>query len=946
MSNRLLRLAVGSATLAAVFASVPVVPASAAPPGCTITGTSGPDILVGTPGDDVICGLGGNDTIDGLGGNDTVFGGAGADVINGGAGADVLRGGRGADTIRGGSGADVIRGGRGADELRGQAGNDDINGNRGTDEVFGGGGDDQLRGGRNNDTLNGGAGNDNIQGGLGPEDIANGGEGDLDICVAETETNCELDPPIDPDPNGPLGIRQLPDLTAENPNYQRVVGNPICLTPNQSNSPFLCVNDTAIDPEPQAVTALPLGEGWVPKSNACYAAEEASLFCVDPGSNTFVEIPMYGFEGFIGDVAISATSQSTGQADDWTICVTESVSDSVWCRGQNDVGQLGDGTTDARNVFEAVSLPDGITSVFDVEGTDGTFCSRADIGQVICWGDNSSGQLGAGDIGGFSTSAVSVAVPDLGPGDQVAELAVSGQTACFTTELSRLFCWGLHTGTIAEDVEPTAIAIPVETGAEPEFAGTGGSFRITASTSHICTLTGLTSQVFCWGDDSNSQTSGEDPSSDTLRTRPTSAAVDGLDGTEIDWIKAGEGYTTVGQIDGPAWIFGSTVSLGEPPAPTGEPFPPVDPEPPASTTRAFPQPIDGSDWDIMFGNAHACGTTTAGNVYCVSTTNENDSVDPVFIVPSGIPDDAIVEGDGRCVLTDVGQVHCLSSTGFGNDDSTISFFAIDIDPEVGSAENLGAAVRGNNVCLINTLGDLYCAGPNFAGQLGNGSVGGESDGFDIVAHPQGNSWIDVDVSIRHACAIDDANAAYCWGNDQSGEASGSGVYQFSPAPRVTTPQRVFSGFFPPSEDDDRVEPTAVPERIFVEENLSCTLSALGEAVCWGGRTGIADDPATPANARRPTLINDLGAMVGDPIRQISTGYYHTCAATTAGVYCWGNNYTDQITVDDVDTTEPILVVDQSIAASDIMSVGYGHTLLITNTSETNRIAGNTSGYFA
>ncbi|TML10167.1 MAG: calcium-binding protein [Actinobacteria bacterium] len=62
--------------------------------GCTITGTSGPDILLGTPGRDVICGLGGNDKIDGEGGNDLVIGGSGADQLSGGEANDVLYGGR------------------------------------------------------------------------------------------------------------------------------------------------------------------------------------------------------------------------------------------------------------------------------------------------------------------------------------------------------------------------------------------------------------------------------------------------------------------------------------------------------------------------------------------------------------------------------------------------------------------------------------------------------------------------------------------------------------------------------------------------------------------------------------------------------------------------------------------------------------------------------------
>ena len=60
---------------------------------CTITGTSGPDLLQGTAGADVICGLGGADTIGGNSGNDIIRGGPGNDRIQGDSGIDVLQGG-------------------------------------------------------------------------------------------------------------------------------------------------------------------------------------------------------------------------------------------------------------------------------------------------------------------------------------------------------------------------------------------------------------------------------------------------------------------------------------------------------------------------------------------------------------------------------------------------------------------------------------------------------------------------------------------------------------------------------------------------------------------------------------------------------------------------------------------------------------------------------------
>jgi len=94
---------------------------------CTVTGTSGDDVLVGTSGNDIICGLGGNDTISGGAGDDILIGGAGDDVVHGDSGNDRMFGNAGSDHLFGDDGTDVVN----AIDLVG--GNDSENGGAGTD---------------------------------------------------------------------------------------------------------------------------------------------------------------------------------------------------------------------------------------------------------------------------------------------------------------------------------------------------------------------------------------------------------------------------------------------------------------------------------------------------------------------------------------------------------------------------------------------------------------------------------------------------------------------------------------------------------------------------------------------------------------------------------------------------------------------------------------------
>jgi len=116
MKRSILR-SLAASVLAAVLLTVVAPAASGTPsaPVCTITGTSGNDVLHGTPGDDVICGRGGKDRIHGRRGNDWLVGGAGHDRLVGDQGNDHLLGGGGSDHLFGGKGRDRLFGGRGDD---------------------------------------------------------------------------------------------------------------------------------------------------------------------------------------------------------------------------------------------------------------------------------------------------------------------------------------------------------------------------------------------------------------------------------------------------------------------------------------------------------------------------------------------------------------------------------------------------------------------------------------------------------------------------------------------------------------------------------------------------------------------------------------------------------------------------------------------------------------
>lgn len=172
---------------------------------CSITGTTGDDMLFGTVGDDLLCGLGGKDVLKAMGGNDRLEGGSGNDRLDGGSGNDAIAGGADIDittysgTTTSGITADLtthsVTGGStfGSDQL--DASVEGINGTTMADVLTGDAGANKLSGGGGGDTITGGGGSDNLAGGggddslnafdaVGGNDQANGGAG-VDACTVD-----------------------------------------------------------------------------------------------------------------------------------------------------------------------------------------------------------------------------------------------------------------------------------------------------------------------------------------------------------------------------------------------------------------------------------------------------------------------------------------------------------------------------------------------------------------------------------------------------------------------------------------------------------------------------------------------------------------------------------------------------------------------------------------
>ncbi|HSM71583.1 MAG TPA: hypothetical protein VK851_08575 [Anaerolineales bacterium] len=101
----------------------------------------------------------------------------------------------------------------------------------------------------------------------------------------------------------------------------------------------------------------------------------------------------------------------------------------VWCWGQNARGQLGDGTNIDRNVpVRVLSNATDITA-----GLDYT-CAVVDGGKVMCWGNNNQGQLADGTTTDHNTPTLATLVSDLSKVD------AGGYETCGLSDAGLLRC--------------------------------------------------------------------------------------------------------------------------------------------------------------------------------------------------------------------------------------------------------------------------------------------------------------------------------------------------------------------------------------------------------------------------------------------------------------------------------------------------------------------------
>ena len=542
------------------------------------------------------------------------------------------------------------------------------------------------------------------------------------------------------------------------------------------------------------------------------------------------------------------------------------------CWGNNNSGQLGDGTTTQRLTPRAVTgMGSGVAAV---TGGAAHTCAVTTAGALLCWGLNASGQ-----VGDATQTNRTTATPVYGLAGGVAMASGGHEHTCALTTAGAIRCWGSNAGYAFENGSGGQLgngSIPIQRRLTPwGVAGLGsGAAAVGVGWGHSCALT-TGGGVKCWGANDYGQ-AGDGTTSDVPRAIPTS--VSGL-ASGVTAIAVGGTHACALTATGGVKCWGNNLAgqLGDG----------------STTTRPAPAQVSGLTAGvtaITAGDSHTCALLATGGVKCWggnyyggigdNTTTTRTTPTQVSGLTAGVAS-VSVRGYHSCAVTTTGAAKCWGYNAYGQlgDGTTVDKLV----PVAVSGLATGVAsvsVGWEHTCATTTAGAALCWGNNSYGEIGDGTAAPKSVPTPVSGLGSGTARTSAGAGL--SCSVSTAGAVNCWGNNSEGQL-GDGTR------------------------DSRSTPTAVTGLSGGVESVSpgsvhtCAITTAGALLCWGiNKKGELGD-GVAYYVTVPALVYRFGGGVsvtgiaplfgppagGTPVRVTGTFFLPGATLTIGGLAAGG-----------------------------------------------------------
>lgn len=559
---------------------------------------------------------------------------------------------------------------------------------------------------------------------------------------------------------------------------------------------------------------------------------------------------------------VKATAVSAGKAHS----VALQADGSVLAWGVNDNAELGnDSDETSKTPVKVLDLP----AVKMVKAGYSHTAALDAAGRVWTWGDNSYGQLGDDVYGFYYTAGPVTSLP------VKATLIEAGGDATYALDtLGRVWAWGrndnyqLGNGTLDDSATP--ILVP----------GLDKVIAISASRNDVAVVRSDGTFWF-WGGDNF----------------PTPTRITGVTGKAVG-VSNGELHTLILMADGSILATGSNDSgqLGNGTTTDASGF-----------TTALGLPVVKA---VGAGLYHSLALANDGTLYAWGN-NAQGELGEAAELEYNVP--RLVKNMSGIVQVASGDSHSLALGG----DGTVWAWGNNYYGSLGDGSDrdkstpvkvLGLpAVKllragGNNSAAIASDGSVWTWGANF-----NGQIGVNSTTVDYYTKPQKvpglSSVIDMAIGTNFMLALKSDGTVWAWGKNKSGQLGLGDKTQRKAPTQIASLSNVIG--------------------IAAGDIHSVALKRDGTVWAWGyGSDGQLGNSDSPDDQLTPALVRNLSG-----IKSVGAGIYMSGALGSNGrIYTWGSNFDGELgTSETYYTPTPVLADGENFST---ISIGGEHTLAV------------------